>query len=101
MHRNLHNRVEAICPVEDRPLRQRLWTILQTALEDRRRCWDMNPDGTYTLRMPEGVPEDSPAALGTHQTLINQALESARGNSSARKPANGGRRAGPAAQDTA
>ena len=50
----------------------------------------MNPDGTYKLRMPAGEPEDSPAALGTHQTLINLALESARGNSSAGKSANDG-----------
>ncbi|UCD74668.1 MAG: polyphosphate kinase 1 [Phycisphaerales bacterium] len=78
MRRNLHHRVEAICPVEDRPLRGRLWNILQTALEDRRQCWDMGADGDYTLRQPDKLPEDSSAALGTHQALINLALQSAR-----------------------
>ena len=41
MERNLSRRVEAITPIEAPALRQRLWQILQTSLEDRRQAWDM------------------------------------------------------------
>ena len=47
MYRNLSARVESITPVQQRPLRQRLWDILQIMLNDRRSGWDMQPDGSY------------------------------------------------------
>src|SRR4051812_22905943 len=69
MHRNLSARVEAIAPIEPRPLKERLWEILQVCLEDHRQAWDMQPDGTYTQRRP---PPDAtgPALEGTHATLM-------------------------------
>jgi polyphosphate kinase len=36
MHRNLSQRVEAATPVEERPLRERLWEVLRTCLDDDR-----------------------------------------------------------------
>jgi polyphosphate kinase len=79
MYRNLHMRVEAACPIESRPLRQRLWTILQTCLADQRQCWDMMPDGTYIQRQPAaGAAAESTAHLGTQQRLMNLAQEMAR-----------------------
>jgi len=50
MERNLSRRVEAITPIEAPALRQRLWQILQTSLEDRRQAWDMRADGSYIQR---------------------------------------------------
>jgi polyphosphate kinase len=75
MYRNLHTRVEAACPVEDRALRAKLWQILNVCLHDHRQCWDMRSDGSYVLRTHEGSPEGSLEATGTHQTLMNIALQ--------------------------
>jgi polyphosphate kinase len=69
MYRNLEHRVEAITPVEQKPLRQRLWDILQIMLNDHRSAWDMHPDGSYTQR----IPADASQELGTHQILMNLA----------------------------
>jgi polyphosphate kinase len=72
MERNLSDRVEAIAPVAPRPLRERLWEILQIMLQDRRQAWDMRPDGSYVQRVPpEGDGRSGPAVLGTQQTLMD------------------------------
>ena len=55
MYRNLLARVEVGVPIEDRPLRETVWEILQIMLTDRRQAWDMQPDGTYVQRTPPGV----------------------------------------------
>src|SRR5262249_13626141 len=69
MFRNLSQRVEAAVPIGDRPLRERLWEILQTCLQDQRQAWDMQPDGTYRQQQP---PEGAvgPALIGTHAWLM-------------------------------
>ncbi|HSU68166.1 MAG TPA: polyphosphate kinase 1, partial [Tepidisphaeraceae bacterium] len=69
MYRNLEHRVEAIAPVEQKALRQRLWDILQIMMNDRRSGWDMNPDGSYTQR----TPADPAQEIGAHQTFMNMA----------------------------
>jgi polyphosphate kinase len=74
MERNLSRRVEAITPIEARPLRQRLWHILQTSLEDRRQAWDMHSDGSYTQRTPLEGPADAPEVVGTQAALMAQTL---------------------------
>ncbi len=80
MYRNLHNRIEAIAPVELRHHRERLWEILQVELDDRRQAWDMHPDGTFTLRRPpDDLPEDDPSVLGTHRALMDAARRRAHG----------------------
>lgn len=68
MHRNLSGRVEAIAPVEAPELRQRLWNLLRTVLDDRRQAWDMQSDGTYVQRRP--LNDTDPSAIGTHQLLM-------------------------------
>jgi polyphosphate kinase len=68
MYRNLLGRVEAVAPIENLALRQRLWDILQTMLTDRRQAWDLRPDGSYVQRTPADPAKD----VGTHQALINQ-----------------------------
>jgi polyphosphate kinase len=71
MERNLSDRVEAITPIRDRPLRQRLWENLQVMLNDQRQAWDLRPDGSYALRQPPA--EDGRAALGSQQVLMDLA----------------------------
>lgn len=66
MYRNLQGRVEAITPVEDRPSREKCWEILCTILQDRCQGWDMQADGSYKLRLPEG-----PDQLPSQTTLMN------------------------------
>jgi len=78
MYRNLHARVEAVCPVENRQLRARLWQILNICLNDQRQTWDMQPDGAYTMRSPQDLPEGAPEAVGVHQTLMNLVLAQSR-----------------------
>ncbi len=41
MDRNLSRRVEAVAPVENRHLRERLWEALQVQLADERNAWQM------------------------------------------------------------
>jgi len=69
MSRNLLARVEAVVPVEQRNLRERLWMILQTMMQDHRQAWDMRPDGSYFQRTG---PDTDP---GTHVTLMNYQRE--------------------------
>ncbi|SFR69040.1 polyphosphate kinase 1 [Halogeometricum limi] len=57
MTRNLDKRVEAITPVEDRDIREQLRFILELCLNDNRKRWTMNADGTYDQRHPaDGEP---------------------------------------------
>ncbi len=66
MYRNLFTRVEVVTPIEDRPLRQRLWEILQIMRWDNRQAWDMHSDGSYIQRRPPvGAGE-----VATHGTLM-------------------------------
>ncbi len=77
MYRNLSARVEAAVPVKDRAAKTRLKKIVDIMLTDQRAAWDLNPDGTYTMRCPDGkcAPE-SPEAMGTFKTLMKEAVES-------------------------
>ena len=73
MTRNLDRRVEAVAPVEDPSLRERLDEILSTMLDDDRRRWEMRPDGSYVQTRP-GESEGSP---DTHERLMERASERA------------------------
>jgi polyphosphate kinase len=66
MHRNLLARVEAVTPIDRRPLRERLWNVLQIMLNDRRQAWVMDGDGAYRQLRPAEGTED----VGTHQALM-------------------------------
>ena len=70
MRRNLSERVEAVTPVEAKPLRARLWEILDVMLRDHRQAWDMRPDGSYVQREP-AAGATGPEAVGTQQTLMD------------------------------
>jgi len=72
MFRNLSRRVEAATPVTQRPLRERLWEILDVCLADRRQAWVMRPDGGYEQLLPaEG--DNGAAARGTHEWFMELA----------------------------
>ena len=62
MYRNLHARVEALVPIYERPLKEKLWEILQLSLKDQRQVWEMDSNGEYTQRKSEGP--------GVHQKII-------------------------------
>jgi polyphosphate kinase len=69
MERNLDNRVEAVAPIHDPALRARLREILEICLADTHDCWEMQPDGSYVQRRPDG---DEPASRA-QQTFMRQA----------------------------
>ncbi len=57
MPRNLDRRVEAVTPIEDPLLRQRLETLIDSYLHDNCSAWDMQADGSFVQRVPEGDEE--------------------------------------------
>jgi len=71
MYRNLSNRVESACPVEDLSARARLWHMFDVHLRDRVNAWDLGPDGIYSRVEPDpDAAPDSPERLGTFETLM-------------------------------
>jgi polyphosphate kinase len=57
MPRNFHRRVEAMIPVDDPALRQRLADFLQLQLSDNVKAWSLRADGKYERVQPKpGAP---------------------------------------------
>ena len=54
MPRNFDRRVEAVAPVEDRTLHPRLRALFETLLADNRQAWDLDADGAWRQRQPDG-----------------------------------------------
>jgi polyphosphate kinase len=73
MQRNLDRRVEAVAPVSDRTLRERLSRILEITLADDVLAWELCSDGHW-----QRVP--TVKGLNSHKRFQELALESARGN---------------------
>src|SRR4030081_83653 len=73
MPRNLDRRVEAVVPVSDTRLRERLSQILELALADDVLAWQLSPDGGWR-RVP------TVHGINSHKRFQEMALESARGN---------------------
>ncbi len=63
MPRNLDRRVEAVAPIEDPELRAQLERLLECYLTDNRGAWDMQSDGTFIQRQPNGEIRDSQLQL--------------------------------------
>ena len=63
MPRNLDRRVEAVVPVMDPDLCMRLEWLLQLYLQDNVAVWDMQADGQYSQRQPEGIAHQAQAEL--------------------------------------
>ena len=68
MERNLDRRIEALAPVEDAPLKQRLGEIVRVMLADDRRSWQLCPDGEW--RRVEELLGDAATGLDTFETLM-------------------------------
>jgi polyphosphate kinase len=75
MERNLSRRVEAIAPIHDHGLKERLWDILRASLSDCRQAWEMQPDGSYR-KIPLANAKSPTAEMGTQAYLMQQAKES-------------------------
>lgn len=69
MYRNLHARVEAIVPIIDRNLKEKIWEMLQLCLNDQRQTWDMDSNGSYKQRKSEDA--------GVQQVLMSLAVSRA------------------------
>ena len=57
MPRNFERRVEAVTPVDDRSLHERLGMLLETYLRDNRNAWVLSADGSYTQLRAGDEPE--------------------------------------------
>ena len=53
MGRNLDRRVEAVVPIEDPDLHERLTRLIDSYLNDNCTAWDMQSDGSFSRRIPE------------------------------------------------
>jgi polyphosphate kinase len=73
MPRNLDRRVEAVVPVTDSKLRQRLQQILDVSLADDVLAWELGPDGSW-----RHVP--TVRGINSHNRFKELAIESAHGN---------------------
>jgi polyphosphate kinase len=74
MFRNLSKRIEVVTPVFAQGPKQRLWEILDICLRDQRQSWTLGSDGKYVQLHPR-EENSGPEGIGTHQTLMNLALE--------------------------
>ncbi|MBN1401647.1 MAG: polyphosphate kinase 1 [Anaerolineae bacterium] len=68
--RNLQERVEAVVPVEDPALKARLKQVLDDALADNVLAWDMDAEGRYVRRRPDGQA----AERNLQEGLMSRAL---------------------------
>ncbi|HTW94303.1 MAG TPA: polyphosphate kinase 1 [Tepidisphaeraceae bacterium] len=74
MNRNLDWRVEAIAPIDDPALRERLREILSVMSSDTSHCWDLSADGKWCRRQPDaGKPP-----VDAQTILMSRALRSAK-----------------------
>jgi polyphosphate kinase len=54
MPRNLDSRVELVAPVEDPDLKAEMLDVLERCLADNSNAWELDSDGNWTRRRPEG-----------------------------------------------
>jgi len=84
MPRNFDRRVEAVAPVEQPALHERLRSLLQTYLEDNRQAWELSADGTWVQREPDGIVRASHERLprnswgGAREAPVDGAPEASR-----------------------
>ena len=69
MRRNLDRRVEAVVPIEDADIAANLQEILTLMLADNRQAWELQPDGRYLQRQPDGKQEQSSQVILMAQSL--------------------------------
>ena len=64
MPRNFDRRVEAVAPVDNPFLHERIRSLLNVYLEDNRQAWDLDADGRWHQRQPVG------AVRASHERLV-------------------------------
>ncbi|MFB6310066.1 MAG: polyphosphate kinase 1 [Salinirussus sp.] len=74
MERNLNNRVEAVTPILEKRLQNRLDQILETCLADNRNAWELQSDGEYVQR----TPGDDESGRSAQEIFMEDARESGR-----------------------
>lgn len=72
MPRNLDRRVEAVTPIEEKAIAQKLYDVMELMLKDNRQSWELQPDGQYEQRQPAEDEE----IISSQVILMEQALES-------------------------
>ncbi len=70
MKRNLESRIEVMVPVEDPGPREILRHFLETQWTDMRNAWEMQPDGSYVQRVPDGDSPDGRRTRGSQERLV-------------------------------
>jgi len=75
MPRNFERRVEAVTPVEDTLLHERLRTLLETYLRDNRNAWVLSADGSYTQLRADDAPEISTQQIAVTSTWGSAPLD--------------------------
>ena len=73
MYRNLHARVEALCPIYDRLAKEKLWAILQLYLNDVKQSWTMKTDAGYDRKASVKGLSKEVAAVGVQNELMKLA----------------------------
>jgi polyphosphate kinase len=73
MTRNLSNRVEAVTPIENETIQEKLKTIFDLILNDNRRRWVLKNDGGYEQQTPP-VDEET---IDVHEQLMRRARNNA------------------------
>jgi polyphosphate kinase len=63
MSRNLDRRVEAMVPIDDPEMQERLWEIIEVNLADDELAWEMAPDGSWQ-KVPTTHGVNTQATLG-------------------------------------
>jgi polyphosphate kinase len=76
MPRNLHRRVEVMFPVESERLREQIrHEVLEPALADNSRAYDMAVDGSYTRRVPAAGDPPRGAQADVFDRAVRRALQ--------------------------
>ncbi len=77
MYRNLHARVEALCPIYDRASKEKLWSMLQLYWNDTAQTWTMKSDASYEKKSkatdaPVLTVQEELMKLAKSQQLFNE-----------------------------
>jgi polyphosphate kinase len=63
MPRNLDSRVELVAPVEDVALKAEMLDVLERSLADNVNAWDLDSDGAWNRRQPDGEARSTQVEL--------------------------------------
>jgi len=63
MPRNLDSRVELVAPVEDAAIKAELLDVLERCLADNANSWELDSEGAWSRRRPDGEPRNAQEEL--------------------------------------